>query len=333
MKKKRLTILDIANEAGVSITTVSRVLSNSPLVKPESKEKIRAIIKKNSYIPNSFARSLAGSPPKTIGIIIDELANFFFIEIADSFDRIITKAEYSMHISSSKWDEEKEVKLVQQMISNRVDGIVLAPVSEKSESIKLLNSSEIPFLLINIIPDQKDVAYVSCDNRAGGILVADFLNKLNRQSNFLITGFPHQSLSHRIKSFKSNLNKLSELIHYENICTYEQGYELALKLSFQNNTDFIPSAIFVTNDNVAMGIISGLIEMGISIPEEVAVVGYDDIRLSSFSRIPLTTVSQSVKNIGEVAAFELLEMIQDPEYPIPNILITPQLITRQSAIL
>ncbi len=331
MKKKRLTISDIAKEAGVSITTVSRVLSNSPLVKPESKEKIREIIKKNSFIPNSFARSLAGSPQKIIGIIIDELANFFFIEIADSFDQVISKAGYSMQISSSKWDEGKELKLVQQMISNRVDGIVLAPVSEKSESIKLLQSSGIPFLLINVVPEQNDIAYVCCNNRIGGKLVADFFNKFNRQFNLLVTGYPHQTLRYRIESFKNNFSRKDSLKHYENICTYEQGYDLALELSLQTSIANIQSAVFVTNDNVAIGLITGLLEKGISIPEQVAVVGYDDIKLSSFSRIPLTTVSQGVKKIGETAASELLEMIQDPGKSCPRKQIEPKMIIRNSA--
>lgn len=333
MKKKRVTISDIALEAGVSKATVSRVISNSPKVKNESRAKIQRIMEKHSFIPNLMAQSLAGSPRKTIGIIIDELANFFFIEVADGFDQIISQAGYSMQISSSRWNEEKEFQLVKLLISSQIDGIILAPVNEESESIRLLESSEIPFLLINVIPKHKGIAYVSCNNIRGGELAAGFFNELNRPSNILITGFPHQSITHRIEGFKDGLNNPENLIHYENIRTYEQGYEMASILMVTNNLMETETALFVTNDNVAIGIITRLIELGISIPGQVAVVGYDDIKLSSFCRVPLTTVSQGIKDIGKIAALELLEMIQHPDRPGPEYKIEPQLKIRQSAVI
>ena len=333
MKKKNITISDIAAEAGVSKTTVSRVLSNSPKVKQESRNKILKIMEMHSYVPNHIAQSLAGSPRNIIGIVIEELANFFFIEVADGFDQIISQAGYSMQISSSKWNEEKELKLVKLLISSQVDGIILAPISDESESINLLLSSSIPFLLINVIPRQKKIPYVSCDNYKGGQLAADFFKGMNRPSNILITGFPHQTLTHRIQGFKNNFNKSDKLIHYENISTYEQGYEMASVLLVKNALTSKKTAIFVTNDNVAIGIITRLLELGVSIPDQVSIVGYDDIKLSSFCRVPLTTVSQGIKDIGKIAALELLEMIQNPEIPQPEHKIEPQMIVRQSAVI
>ncbi len=333
MKKKRVTISDIALEAGVSKATVSRVISNSPKVKKESREKILAIMEKRSFIPNLMAQNLAGTPRKTIGIIIGELANFFFIEIVDGFDSIISHAGYTMQISSSRWNKEREIQLVKLLISSQVDGIILAPVQEYSESIRLLQSSGIPFLLINVIPDEKEIAFVSCDNLKGGALAADFINKLNRPSNILITGFPHQSISRRIQGFKDKLEKPENLTHYENINTLEQGYEMASILMVKNNLTETQTALFVTNDNVAIGIITRLLELGISIPDQVSVVGYDDIKLSSICRVPLTTVSQGIKDIGKIAALELLEMIQHPDRLVPEHKIEPQMIIRQSAVI
>ncbi len=333
MKKKRVTISDIALEAGVSKATISRVLSNSPKVKEESRQKILEIMEKRSYIPNLMAQSLAGTPRKIFGLIIDELANFFFIEVADGFDQIISQAGYSMQISSSRWDEEREVQLVKLLISSQVDGVILAPVKENSESVKLLQSSGIPFLLINVIPEEKGIAYVSCDNLKGGKIAADFINRLDRSSNILITGFPHQTITHRIRGFKSELKHPDHLTHYENISTFEQGYEMASILVVKNNLTERQTALFVTNDNVAIGIITRLLELGISVPDQVAVVGFDDIKLSSFCRVPLTTVSQGIKDIGKIAALELLEMIQHPDRQGPEHKIEPQMIVRQSAVI
>ncbi|MCK5673637.1 MAG: LacI family DNA-binding transcriptional regulator [Spirochaetales bacterium] len=333
MKKKRMTISDIAEEAGVSKATVSRVLSNSPKVKPESKDRILQIIKKHSFVPSNLAQSLAGSPRKTVGIIIEELANYFFIEVADGFDQVISQAGYSMQISSSKWNKEKELQLVQQLISSRVDGIILAPVSESSESITLLQNSGIPFLLINIIPKGNEIAYISCDNYMGGKLAADFFNKLNRPSNILITGFPHQTLDHRVKGFKDNFSKWDKIIHYKNINTYEEGYEIASVLLIRNNISEIKTAIFVTNDNVAIGIITKLLELKLSIPRQVSIIGYDDIKLASFCHVPLTTISQNIKDIGKIAAMELLEMIENKDKLKPEHKIIPQLVIRKSAVI
>lgn len=333
MKKKQITIADIAEEAGVSKATVSRVLSNSPKVKNESKEKILQIIKKYSFVPNNLAQSLAGSPRKTVGIVIEELANFFFIEVADGFDQVISQEGYSMQISSSKWNKEKELKIVQQLISSRVDGIILAPVSRNSESINLLESSGIPFLLINIIPENRETAYLCCDNYQGGKLVARFFNKMDRSTNILVTGFPHQTLQNRVQGFKDHLTGKDKITHYQNIETYEQGHGLASVLSIRNNILKIKTAVFVTNDNVAIGLITGLLELGISIPEQVSVVGYDDIKLASFCRVPLTTVSQNIKDIGRIAALELLEMIKDPDKQKPGHITTPRMVIRESAVI
>jgi LacI family transcriptional regulator len=333
MKKKHMTIADIAKEAGVSKASVSRVLSNSPKVRPELKEKILQIMKYHSFVPNKLAQGLAGSSRHTVGIIIEELSNFFFIEVADGFDRIISQAGYSMQISSSKWNEVKELELVQQLISSRVDGIILSPVSDESESIRLLKDCDIPFLLINIIPKTKGIAYISCDNYAGGKLAADYFNKMNRPLNILITGFPHQTIDYRVQGFREKFSKWDSTIHYKNINTFEQGYEIASVLKTRNNLSEIKTALFVTNDNVAIGVIKKLLEIGISIPGQVSVMGYDDIKLSSFCRIPLTTISQNIKDIGIIAAMELLEMIHNPEKAKPEHKIAPRLVVRESAVI
>lgn len=331
MTKRRMTLADIAAEAGVSKATVSRVLSNSNKVKATSKERILRIIEKHSYVPNRIAQSLAGTPQKTVGIVIDELANFFFIEVADGFDQIIGREGYSMQISSSRWDEAKELTLVRHLISGRMDGIILAPISGDSESIRLLQSSGIPFLIINTIPREKGVAFVSCNNYRGGTLVAELVNRINRPRTILVSGFPHQSLSQRVAGFIDNLERPGDLVHYPHINTYEEGYEIASVMLVKNSLSKGQTIIFGTNDNVAIGIITRLVELGVSIPQQVAVIGYDNIKLSSFCRIPLTTVSQQIRDIGKLAALELLDMIRNPDRAVPEHTIEPHLVIRESA--
>ena len=328
---RKVTISDIALEAGVSKSTVSRVLSNPDIVNEKTKQKILTIMEKHSYIPNQLAQGLAGTPTRTIGIVIDELSNFFFIEIAEGVDKVLSSVGYSMQLSSSRWVQERESQIVRSLISSRVDGVLLAPVSPESESITMLQHSGIPFVLINCIPEAEDISYVSCDNAHGGRLAAEYINTHQKEQTILITGFKHQSLNDRIDGFYAHISESIPVRHYPDIKTFEDGYELVPILLARNAIDSIRTTLFVTNDNVAIGIINHLVEYGIAIPQQVSVIGYDNIRLSSFSQIPLTTISQSIRDMGRIAALELLEMIKDTSHQPPKHLIKPQLVIRQSS--
>jgi len=328
---KNITIADIAKEAGVSKSTVSRVISHPELVKPTTRKRIMAIVEKYSYIPNQLAQNLAGAPTKTIGVVIDELSNFFFIEIAEGVDQILGSLQYAMQLSSSHWLQARETAIIRSLISNRVDGILLSPILAKSNSITMLKNSGIPFVVVNCIPEEKDVAYVSCDNVAGGKLAAEYINQRLRDKTILITGFAHQTLSDRVKGFYDVISPDINIQHYSEINTFKDGYDLVPILLTRDQIDKVKTTLFVTNDNVAIGIINHLLELGINIPKQVSVIGYDNIRLSEFSQIPLTTISQSIRDMGKIAAIELMEMIKDKDHPIPRHLIQPKLIERRSS--
>ncbi len=328
--KKRITISDIAAEAGVSKATVSRVISNSPKVKEDLRNRILDIMKKNSYVPNQLARGLAGTPTNTIGIVIDELANYFFIEAVEGIDSIVSSSDYAMQISSSRWKKEREIQIVQSLLSSRVDGILISPVSSSSEAIEILQNSGIPFVMINCTHQDKNIAYVGCDNYLGGQKAAELANKLDREQTIIITGYEHQSLSGRVDGFKNTFKDKSRLCHYDNIKTYEEGYDLIPVLEMRNRIREKPTTLFVTNDNVAIGITTCLMNKGISVPEQISVIGYDNIRLASICRVPLTTISQSIRDMGRIAAIELLEMIKNPDKEKPHFLLKPELVIRNS---
>ncbi len=328
---KTITIKDIAEETGVSKSTVSRVLSNHSKVNKATRQKVLETIEKYSYIPNKLAQGLAGNHTKSIGVIIDELSNYFYIEIADGIDMVLSSNDYSMQLSSSRWIKNRELNSVKNLISNRVDGVLLAPVAANSESIGLLKSSGIPFILINCISEDPNVSYVCCDNIMGGKLVAQYINSHPCDQTILVTGFDHQTLSDRKYGFSTNYTLSAPLKEYRDINTFEDGYELVPILTTRDKIAEKRTSIFVANDNVALGLIQRLVEYGIEIPAQVSVIGYDNIKLSGISQIPLTTVSQSIKEMGRIAAMELLEMIENPNYPPPHHLIKPILVTRKSS--
>ncbi|MBI9095186.1 MAG: LacI family DNA-binding transcriptional regulator [Sphaerochaeta sp.] len=329
---KQKTIDDIALEAGVSKATVSRVLSHPELVSEKTSLKVLTVMEKYSYIPNHLAQGLAGTATKTIGVVIDELSNFFFIEIAEGIDFVLDSQEYSMLISSSRWVEQRETRLVSSLISSRVDGVLLAPVSAHPKAVELLQRANIPFVLINCIPEDKNISFVSSDNHEGGRIAAQFINTHPREQTIIITGFSHQSIEHRLEGFHDTIDPQVSLKHYSQIKTQEEGYALVPHLISEDSIQRIPTTLFVTNDNVAIGIINRLVELKIPIPDQVSILGYDNIRIASSCRVPLTTISQSSVEMGRVATKMLLHLIKNKEKPeVLTHLIKPELICRESS--
>ena len=185
---------------------------------------------------------------------------------------------------------------------------------------------------MNCSVEDPDVAYVSGNNRRGGELVAEFLNRNPREQIILITGFPHQSVSERLSGFFDTLDSAYKPIHIRGVKTFEDGHDLVPLLLTRNLIAKIKTTLFVTNDNVAIGITDRLVREGVAIPDQVTIIGYDDIRMSAFSRVPLTTVSQSMRDIGRIAAMELLDLIKDPKKERPRHNIEPRLVIRESAV-
>lgn len=329
---KQKTIDDIALEAGVSKATVSRVLSHPEIVSEKTRLKVLAVMEKYSYTPNHLAQGLAGTATKTIGVVIDELSNFFFIEIAEGIDFVLDSQEYSMLLSSSRWVEQRETRLVSSLISSRVDGVLLAPVSAQPKAVELLQRANIPFVLINCTPEDKNISFITCDNHEGGRIAAAFINAHPRPQTIVITGFSHQSIEHRLEGLHEKIDPRLSLLHYSQIKTQEDGYNLVPILIRDNGIDRIPTTLFVTNDNVAIGIINRLVKLKISIPEQVSILGYYNIRIAGSCRVPLTTISQSSVEMGRVATKMLLHLIRNKEKDeVLHHLIKPELICRESS--
>ncbi|WP_020614112.1 LacI family DNA-binding transcriptional regulator [Sediminispirochaeta bajacaliforniensis] len=329
----KVTIMDIAKAAGVSKSTVSRVLSRPDMVNSKTRNRVLELMKQMDYIPNQLAQGLAGTPTRNIGVVIDELSNFFFIEIAEGVDWVLNTQNYSMQLSSSRWVEEREFLLVRSLISSRVDGILLAPVLPESPTIRLLKHAGIPFVLMNCIPEDEEISYVSCDNVKGGELAAHYINSLEKEQTILITGFEHQSMGDRVDGFYNCVDhSKGDIKRYRGVKTFEDGYDLVPILLSRDEIERKRSVLFITNDNVALGVMEHLVALSIPIPEQVSVVGYDNIRLSSLCRIPLTTVSQSIRDMGRIAAMELLDLMASPDSKPKRHLLAPEFVVRSSSV-
>jgi DNA-binding LacI/PurR family transcriptional regulator len=270
-------------------------------------------------------------PTKTIGVMIDELANDFYIELTNGIDSVISGERYSVQLMSSRWFPDRELRGIRSMIMNRVDGILMAPAEAESEATELLKNSGVPYILINCVSGAPDVSYICGDNYKGGQMAAEYINGLNREQIIIVDVSGHQTVLDRIAGFSAVVDKNKTNIKvYPRTKTYEDGYKLVAQIVETDAIDRKKTVLFAGNDYVAMGMISRLFEMNISIPRQVSVIGYDDIRIASLCRVPLTTISQSIYAMGQIAAAALIKKIRNPRTPPFRHIIEPKLIIRES---
>jgi DNA-binding LacI/PurR family transcriptional regulator len=331
-----VNINDIARLAGVSKATISRVLSRSPHVNESTRKRIQKIIDDNGFEPSHLARNLSRQKSQTIGIVIEDIANPFFISISSEIEKILYEKKYNMMISSSQWNRDKELEIVQSMIRSSVDGFIIAPISPDSEAVALLKRTGRPFILMNTFSEDPDVNYVSTDDIEGGKLAAKHLYSRLRKDEkiILVTGYEHQNLSRRMEGFflymESKGIKRDQITHYRNINTYNDGLAIVPTILMRSKLKSNKASIFITSDDIAMALQEGLLQNDLTIPEDIRIIGYDNIEFSRRCRIPLTTVEQSQKDIGIIAAMELLELINNPLKEVKQYLLPPRLILRNS---
>ncbi|MDA3955686.1 LacI family DNA-binding transcriptional regulator [Oceanispirochaeta sp.] len=332
-----MNINDIARLAGVSKATISRVLSQSPHVKEITRQRVQKIITENGYEPSHIARNLSRQKSSTIGVIIEDIANPFFISISSEIEKILYEKKYNMMISSSHWDREKELEIVQSMIRSSVDGVIIAPISPDSEAVSLLKRSGRPFIMMNSFSEDSEINYVSTDDILGGTLAAEHIFRRLRENEkiILVTGYEHQNLSRRLEGFLGYMEEKGisrqQITHYKNINNYKDGLTIASTILPHSQLRSCQASLFITNDDVAMGVLEGLLQLNLSIPEDIRILGYDNIEFSQRCRIPLTTIEQSQKDMGIIATMELLELISDPEKEVKRYLLPPRLILRESS--
>jgi DNA-binding LacI/PurR family transcriptional regulator len=331
---EHITIDDIANEARVSKSTVSRVLSRPNLVKEKTREQVLSVIAKYSYIPNALAQGLAGLPMKNIGFVVDEFPNNFYIDLADGIDSIISANEYTLQVMSSRWNPSRELQGIRSMVINHTAGILMAPNSPDCEAVDLLKKSKIPFVLLNCRTEDPDISYVSCDNYRGGMLMAEHVKTLDFEQLIILPVSDHQTVMDRVAGFEDYIDiKAMRPIMSSNAKTYQDGYQLAQSIAETYSLKTKKTCLFVANDYVAIGVIAKLLELDISIPGQTAVAGFDDMRISAMCRIPLTTVSQSVYDMGRIAAQALMDRVLQNKTETLHHLIEPRLIVRESTSL
>ncbi|MBF0840749.1 MULTISPECIES: LacI family DNA-binding transcriptional regulator [Mammaliicoccus] len=330
----KISIYDVAKLANVSQSTVSRVLNNYPYIKPETKQKVLNAIKELGFSPNEIARGLANNKTNTIGLIIENISNSFYSETAHIILREARKYNYEVIIIDSESDKENFKKSIDSLMAKRVDGIIVASTRMTNDIIVNLIDKNFPIITYNrrIYKDGYN-SHVVLDNFLGANMAIEHLVKLNHKRIAYISGpLRYSTFYDRLQGFLSSINtynlEVDEEIMYMDKLEYKKVYDFAKKLMNSNNP---PTAYFSSTDNMALAVMEAAVSEGLKIPEDISVIGCDDIDISGNSFIQLTTIAQQKEKMATLTIEKLMKKISDKSNEEKvDILIKPQLKLRKT---
>ena len=319
-KSSRTTLREVARRAGVSISTISCVINRTKAVRPETAARVQEAIQELNYQPDTFARGLRTKQSNTIGLVVSDITNLFFPDIARGVEDRAERDGFSVFLCNTDADPRREERYIQTLLSRRVDGIIFTSMRQDDHGVRNLWEDGFPIVLINRGVIGLDVDYVGSDNFGGAVRAVEYLIGLGHRRIAFIGG-AHMSTASadRRKGYEAAMAKHG--INYnpgvvlEGSLKHEGGYAAARVLF---NLPEPPTAIFAANDLMAFGVMDAAAGMGIRIPEDVSLIGFDDIKISSFSRIHLTTVRQARYEMGQIAAEMIIDKICSKGGGVPH---------------
>lgn len=329
----RITIKDVARDAGVSMNTVSRVLNDRPDVNPETRRRVQRTIETLGYRPNALARSLLQRRSRTIGHVVPNYANPNVARQLQAVQDTMTAAGYTV-ISFDTQERPATQRMALQALEEKVaDGLIMTPVSSRDDALGRL-SSRIPLVLTNREVLGLDVDRVVSDNILGARLAIEHLISLGHRTIGYITSDRQVStVEDRLTGYRQALEAADLPVEAELMVRVDASIEaatVATRRMFELRPDV--TALFVYNDFMAVGVLSTLLEMGLRVPNDIAIVGFDDIVYAPYLRVPLTTVSQQTDAIGQTAAQLLIARMEDPSRAPQRIVLEPHLVVRASTV-
>ena len=305
-----VTIKDIAKKSGVSVGTVSNVLNNLESVKTRNREKVLKVIDSLGYRPNKIAASLSKKKTMNVGLIVPDVSSPFYSDLIKGIFETLEINDYNIFLCASNNNIQKEEKIISDLLSMWIDGIILIPVYSKKRNLQFLEKIEIPIVLVNreIEGIKRDI--VIFDNFGGAFEATRFLIK-NKYKKIPILGGPELS-----KSFEERFQGWKEAMEenglYEDNLVFRGDFsvESGNKMMFEAlETVRDIDAVFASSDLIALGALSAIDEYKLKVPDDISLIGFGDIYLSKFLKPSLTTIRRPFYNIGKTAVSLLLDRI------------------------
>jgi len=340
MSPKSISIKDIARAVGMSHSTVSRALSDSPLVAKDTKRRIQRVAHEMGYVPSAIARGLVTKRTRTIGLVVTTITDPFIGEVVQGVEERAMDADYSVILCDCNAEPERELANVRVLREKRVDAIIVTSSRVGNLYVPLLEDLDVPIVLINNQQAGEYVYSVRSDDHQGGRLVGEYLASLGHRRIAYITGPPNASRSLvRLEGCRSALREHGLDIDPQASVPGDgrtEGGEAAVARLLQLSPH--PTAIFCYNDMTAIGALRALKKAGLDVPGDVSVIGYDDIPFSAYVAPPLTTVAQPKNRLGQRAMELTLRLLEGEEgnaeeqgEELSDIVLTPAFIERASS--
>lgn len=329
-----ITLKDVAKVAGVSYATVSRALSGSPEIGPDTRDRILKLCAEMGYTPNSVARSMVMKRTNIIGLIVASIDNPFMSELTNHLEIYSRKCGYNLMVCNSSYNLDLEKEVFSLLLGRQVDGIIMIPVGNESyESLKTL-TAQVPTVFISENMQDLPENYVAVDNRQGTEAATEYLYRLGHR-RILYLGCRTHSVTHqlRLEGYLDACQRLGltpSVVHsiYPR-SSQDTGYALASQY-FDSPHDH--TAMICASDTLAIGAMHAAIEHGISIPRDLSVIGFDNISYASLPQIDLTTIDQPKQQMATSAVDMLLDRIKHPDLPVSRLIVPTHLIERGSCL-
>ena len=327
------TIKDVARIAGVSTTTVSHVINKTRFVAEATQERVRAAVEELNYAPSAVARSLKCNTTRTIGMLVTQSSNPFFAQVMHGVENYCYKQGYTLIVCNTEGSINKQRDYLRMLHEKRVDGL-LVMCSDLTEELHALleRNSELPMVIMDWGPRNLTTDKIIDNSEEGGYLATRYLLGMGHTKIACLTGHKEKlTCVERIKGFERAMAESNVPVNYDFIVEGDFECETASAITEQLlNLPVRPTAIFCFNDIMALAAVSKIQLMGLNIPEDISVIGYDNIDLSAYFSPPLTTIHQPKRRVGKTAVEILLERIKDKDHERRIFEMKPELVERSS---
>lgn len=329
---------DIARDLGVSLVTVSKAIRDKPDVGEATRKRVLQRVKELNYQPNMLARGLASGKSYSIGLIVPDLVHTFFAEIARGASAALRRQSYQLILASAEEEPGLEYQQIEHLLARGVDALLIASCQNDAKSFKSIVKSRIPYVLLDRLLPELDAYFVGTDDIAAGRMATEHLIHLGRKRIAHIGGELISTSVGRFNGYQQALAANLIPFRQELVATRSRLEEAGIEIgnsamSYLLSLKKRPDAVFCYNDLTAVGAIRCLLANKLRVPEDVAVIGCGNLRLSSYLEVPLSTIDQSAQEQGEEAANLALSLItQKQKRRTKHLLLEPKLIVRDSTV-
>ncbi|MET3729153.1 LacI family transcriptional regulator [Fictibacillus halophilus] len=328
------TIKDVAKHANVSIATVSRIVNGLPGYSEETKKKVQRSIEALGYQPNAIARGLINKRTQTIGVLFPDVSGMLSSEVLEGVENAAHDGGFSVIVCNTTSSGKRTVKYLRLLQEKRVDGIIFASEDVKEEYYKIFQEMKVPVVLVSTASPKYDLPFVRVNDFDGAFQATEYLIRKGHKEIGMIGGSDEDPIAGvpRMQGFQKALES-NGLSFTENHITKNEGYR------FQNGKESLPSllkklpgmtALFAASDEMAIGAMSAAHQLGIKVPEELSIIGYDNLKIAEMCYPPLTTVSQPLKDMGQTSGEMLVSLIKGEQQEAKSRYMPFSIVERQS---